>query len=297
MSPRVKNEKTALNENTAANIKALSYETGPIAEPLLPKVSRPEGTELQAVITVMKVCIGTGVLGLPYAIQQSGIVTGIVGLGCIAVWNIFMCKSLLQCQTTLVNSGVNLSSDNSIFSALARHALGPSGTRLLDFSLIVTTLGVCVVYQLSSGQLLDSAGLALVSSGWNTPLCTLLSGVVIYPLTLPTSLAFLSKAAVGAMLCLLVGFAVIFYDGASRGAGVPPLTTNMLFNNSLKGISVYFGIIAFSFGIPSMLFPIQTEMRNPEKIQTAVRHGLGGVFLVYALLGVIGRWNWFWGKV
>ena len=50
-------------------------------------VAASGATILQTTISVIKVCIGAGVLALPYAFSQGGLVVGSIGLSGIALWN------------------------------------------------------------------------------------------------------------------------------------------------------------------------------------------------------------------
>lgn len=153
---------------------------------------------------------------LPYAFQQGGLVVGLLGLVLVAAWNAFMCRCLLQCYAVLFRRGASMAHDKSLFSAVARHSLGLVGVRLLDFSLLFTLLGGCATYQITAGQLLDAAGLSIVSNPErNKTVWVLICACMIWPLTLPRSLRWLSGTASIALVWLFISFVIVFMDGAS----------------------------------------------------------------------------------
>lgn len=57
----------------------------------------------QTVVSLMKTCMGTGCLALPFAAQQGGIVLFCVGMVAIAVWNVYAVQRLVQCLQYVPN--------------------------------------------------------------------------------------------------------------------------------------------------------------------------------------------------
>jgi amino acid permease len=58
----------------------------------------------QTVVTLMKTCMGTGCLALPFAAQQGGIVLFCLGMVAIAVWNVYAVQRLVQCLQYVPNN-------------------------------------------------------------------------------------------------------------------------------------------------------------------------------------------------
>lgn len=55
-----------------------------------------EGTSTDTIMNIVNIAFGAGMLGLPYAIQGSGLVSGTFGLGVVLLWNFFCCSLLVE---------------------------------------------------------------------------------------------------------------------------------------------------------------------------------------------------------
>jgi proton-coupled amino acid transporter len=262
---------------------SINAEREPLLEHSLDAVPAPQGTGsvFHGTISVVKICIGTGVLALPYAFQQSGIITGVIVLAFVALWNAYTSSILLECATALRKRGISLQAERSTLSGIARHATGIWGVYLLDFSLFFTTFGVCTTYQITVGQLLSSAfeGLGMPYHPANQQLMMLAAAILIYPMTRLKSLEILAKTAGVALLSLFISFIIIFASGYEfpTAAQISPL----LYAKSINSFSIFFGIVVFSFGIPAAMFPIQEGMKDPSQFKRSLFAGLGVVYITY----------------
>lgn len=63
-----------------------------------------EGSSLDTTLNVVNIAFGAGMLGLPYAIQGSGFVTGVIGLGIVLVWNFVCCSLLVELRHELLQA-------------------------------------------------------------------------------------------------------------------------------------------------------------------------------------------------
>ena len=103
-----------------------------------------------ATLQLVKICIGSGVLALPYAFKSCGLTLALAVLLAVALWNCFTSHRLVRCAALLKDlppGPTDSGTCASTYSALAKAALGRTGVIVVDFSLIATLLGVCVVYQ------------------------------------------------------------------------------------------------------------------------------------------------------
>ena len=125
------------------------------AESLVEAFSPPKAdgaTVLQTTINVVKVCIGTGVLALPFTFAQGGILSSIVILLVVAKWNILSVNMLLDCEQYVLRlesisrrmRGVHLRdepvSNESPMSKISRYALGSAGVLLTESSIGIVSL-------------------------------------------------------------------------------------------------------------------------------------------------------------
>jgi amino acid permease len=162
-------------------------------DPELPLLDKEEASSASswgdvcvAYMNLVKVCIGAGVLALPYAFNQGGIILGSVGMTLIALWNYYTTCLLLKCKDRCKGAVLQLRKEkkaSSTFSALAYLALGgKTGTRLVDISLTLTLLGVGVTYQIQTGTLLNSCNF-MPPTPFHQKCWTLICTIVILPLT------------------------------------------------------------------------------------------------------------------
>lgn len=66
--------------------------------------SAGDGSSLDTILNVVNIAFGAGMLGLPYAIQGSGFVSGVIGLGIVLVWNFFCCTLLVELRHELLQA-------------------------------------------------------------------------------------------------------------------------------------------------------------------------------------------------
>lgn len=60
------------------------------------------GASVQATtINIVKVCMGTGILALPYAASCGGYLVYVAGLGLMYAWNIYSVERMLMCHSIL----------------------------------------------------------------------------------------------------------------------------------------------------------------------------------------------------
>lgn len=102
------------------------------------------------VINLMKTCMGTGTLALPYACQQGGLILHSVGLLGIAGWNLYSVHRLCQALGYLKadSNHPNIPPHGiSTFGKVAWFAFGQHGVHGLDFMLVILFLGIIVAYE------------------------------------------------------------------------------------------------------------------------------------------------------
>lgn len=115
--------------------------------------ARPRGqaTVGATVVNLMKTCMGTGTLALPFAAQQGGLFLNSVGLFGIAVWNLYsvdrLCRSIEYLESHEDLTTANLPRFvSSTFGKVAWFAFGEKGVHGLDGVLVLLFLGIIVAY-------------------------------------------------------------------------------------------------------------------------------------------------------
>lgn len=78
-----------------------------ISAPTTPADAATGGSSLDTILNVVNIAFGAGMLGLPYAIQGAGFVSGIVGMGIVLFWNFFCCSLLVQLRNEVLQARNN----------------------------------------------------------------------------------------------------------------------------------------------------------------------------------------------
>jgi proton-coupled amino acid transporter len=253
------------------------------------------GASLQGAATnLAKLCIGSGILALPFAVTKGGLLFSPLCIAVIAVWNGMSCRYMIECKYASEHKSFpdNLS---STYSRIAYCSAGWTGVYITDASIIITLLGVCVTYQITCTKLLEDffesmgGGFALVR---NTELALFTLVVLALPVLLIDDVAVLAPYSVAGLVMLLGGVAaIVLYGlvlfgpetlaGISAGANALPL-----FPASLTDFSTFIGISTFGVGVCSLVFPVEEGMKFRSEFGKAVSLALISVWATYSVMGV-----------
>jgi amino acid permease len=110
----------------------------------------------ESVVNIVKICIGTGMLALPYAVGESGVVAGAAGLALIGLWNLHASRRLC---------GLRVRLREETYATMAGRVFGPPAALIVDICSITTLLGVVCVYTITFAELLHDTPLALAPGG------------------------------------------------------------------------------------------------------------------------------------
>lgn len=255
----------------------------------------PGSSTFEAAVNLAKLCIGSGVLALPYASWKGGLLFSPIGIAVIAFWNYIACSQMIRCKRACSKytlwPGRGLS---STYSLIAYAGIGWPGVYTIDISIIITLLGVCISYQIAFASLVSDIPFIHLS---RTTL-SILSGLHVFPVSCAKDVGILSSYSLAGLVCLLMGIFVIICYGIwqfgaetigntgavalSDSSAVSPLT---YFPASLDDMTIYFGVTVFCFGLCSLTFPVEESMRNKKEIEKAVSWCLLFVLSVYTIVG------------
>jgi proton-coupled amino acid transporter len=250
-------------------------------------------TAMAAAINLAKLCIGTGILALPYATLKGGLLFAPIGIAFIALWNWIGCRQMIECKYA---SAFKAAPDglSSTYSRIAYCAGGWTAVYITDTSIIITLLGVCVTYQITFGRLLEDFFVShniLSVSAAKLSLATPIMLAV--PVLLTTDVSSLTHLSVAGIVCLLLGVAAIVYFGIwDYGSKVwnPQSTEDLqllvpLWPDSLDDVSTFIGVATFGFGICSLVFPVEESMRVKKDFDFATFMALTFVWFIYSIMG------------
>ena len=261
--------------------------------PLLPSVvkqvaanTQPNGgaSFLSTVINMMKTCMGTGCLALAYASQQGGLVLYVLGIVAIAGWNVVTADRLVRCLDLLHVVTTQVPPGASTLSKVAWYAFGPVGLHVVDGMVVCLLIGVLIAYVIAVVSFVGDTPLS-----YNVPVDAVVTGVAMWGLSLVPDFSYLAQASTLGLIVLAAAFVVIAAYGFADRAASPRLEEMdilELWPDSWIGVSHWFGIVVFGYGIVPLTYNFQESMAEPKRLVEATTVAVGLVAVIYLILGI-----------
>jgi len=247
------------------------------------------GTVFSGVLNLANTIIGAGLLGLPYAVANTGLVSGLflfIFCGGFAAFGLHLLGSLAR------------EFPDSSFYILAEKSI-PRYKFLVDLTVAVKCFGVATSYPIVVGDLMPPAmhyfgveGTLATRRFWIT--------VMMACLTVPTvafrKLDFLKYASSFSLICLAISVVVIFMyafddslDPCDGVEGKCPMEMRMAPKSGLKLLSV-FPIYIFGYTCHQNIFSISNELKNntPWRLNQVIIYAIGVCITCYALVAYVG---------
>lgn len=251
-------------------------------------------SDMDTLTHLLKASLGTGILAMPMAFSYAGLVTGIFATILTAIICTHCAYVLVKCAHTLYRR-TRKTQMNFAEVAESAFVLGPSWARpwaptmkhLINYGLFITYFGTCAVYtviiaenfmQLIQHYFKIEVDLRIFIAGLLIPLI-LLSWV--------PNLKYLAPFSAVANVFMGIGLLITFYYLTQD---MPPVSDRPLHTSLLK-IPPFFGIVIFAMEAIGVVMPLENAMKTPQHfigICGVLNRGMGGVTLVYILLGFMG---------
>uniref|UniRef100_A0A6J0UY92 Proton-coupled amino acid transporter 1-like n=1 Tax=Pogona vitticeps TaxID=103695 RepID=A0A6J0UY92_9SAUR len=263
-------------------------------------------TWLQTLIHLLKGNIGTGLLGLPLAIKNAGIVMGPISLLVIGIIAVHCMDILVKCahhfckkhQKPFVDYGdaVMHGLEASPVAWLRNHSIW--GRYLVGFFLIVTQLGFCCVYFVfladNLKQVISAANgttnncnsneTSLLAPTMSSQLYILCLLPFVILLVFIQNLKILSIFSMLANLLMLTSL-IMIYQYIVRGIPDP---SNLPLVAPWKTFPLFFGTAIFAFEGIGVVLPLENKMKTPQHFPIILYVGMAIVTMVYLSLGTLG---------
>lgn len=221
--------------------------------------------------TLLKAFVGTGIMFLPKAFRNGGILFSSITLIMVSIITSLCFRLLLQCRARYGGGG---------YGELGESIFGSKFRSLVLGSITLSQIGfVCAGIIFTAENLLSFADAIAVRSHIDQPFpkyaLIALQFIVLVPLALIRNISKLGPAALLADVFILIGLVYIWYYDIATLAERSIAPSVALFNPSAFTLTI--GSAIFTFEGIGLILPIQSSMKKPEHFS----------FLLYLVMFII----------
>ncbi|KAH8730853.1 transmembrane amino acid transporter protein-domain-containing protein [Phaeosphaeriaceae sp. PMI808] len=241
---------------------------------------RGDASQVKTFFTLLKAFIGTGIMFLPKAFKNGGMLFSAITLIVVSAVTALCFELLLSCRKQYGGAG---------YGDLGRSISGPKLRTLILVSITLSQLGfVCTGLIFTADNL--ASFLDAVTKTTDAPLSTnALIGIqliALIPLSFIRNISKLGPAALLADVFILIGLTYIYwYDLSwiSKMGGFHP--TIKLFNP--RDFTMTIGSAIFTFEGIGLILPIQSSMAQPEHFSKLLYMVMLIITVIFTSVGVL----------
>ncbi|KAH3901255.1 related to Vacuolar amino acid transporter 7 [Saccharomycodes ludwigii] len=228
-------------------------------------------------INLTKTIVGAGLLAIPYAFNQDGILIGSLLTILAAITTSYGLYLLGISSSTFLSDPRS----SSFFSLCA--ITYPNFTLLFDFAMFVQCYGVCLSYIVLIGDVFPSL------FGGDRSIWIYLSTLLVVPLSLLKNLdslrysSLVGLCAIAYLVCFIV--TKFFTDGITSTDAIHWITVN-----SFKGLFSSFSILVFAYTASMNMFSICNELQDNsiKNITRVINQSVGISCTLFLTVGILG---------
>ena len=227
--------------------------------------------------TLLKAFIGTGIMFLPKAFQNGGILFSSITLVTVSIVTTLAFHLLLKCRAKYGGG----------YGELGQAIGGPKLRKLILGSITLSQLGFVCAGTVFVADNLKSFVDAVSQPGgpFTTKVLIALQLVVLIPLAMIRNISKLGPAAMLADILILLGLTYIWYYDIASIANHGISDSVVLFNPSAYTLTI--GASIFTFEGIGLLLPIQSSMRKPEKFESLLYIVMTIVTVIFGSVGLL----------
>ncbi|CAB4286961.1 unnamed protein product [Prunus armeniaca] len=251
----------------------------------VPLLDKPAGASTaQTLGNIIVSVVGTGVLGLPFALRIAGWLAGSLGVIIAGLGTYYCMLLLVECREKLAS--VEDSANRKTYGDLGYGCMGRTGRYITESVILVAQCGGSVAYLVFVGQNLSSI---LNGYGFSVASCIFLLVPIEIGLSWIGSLSALAPFSVFASVCnLLAMLFVVKEDIQQAFEGEFSFSDRTAVTSSIGGLPFAGGVAVFCFEGFGMTLALEGSMRDKTSFPRLLGQALTGITLVYVLFGFAG---------
>mmetsp|Transcript_15290 Transcript_15290/g.33115 ORF Transcript_15290/g.33115 Transcript_15290/m.33115 type:complete len:550 (-) Transcript_15290:601-2250(-) len=226
--------------------------------------------------------IGSGVLGLPFAVKKVG-VAGAVMVMC------FVAGTSLHCMFLVADLKVFLTEERKklikTYGDIGYYAMGRLGSVLVDSFIVLTQTGFCIAYLIFISQTLHDLA-NQIGRGQLVMACVPLLVCASWLRHMKYFAPFSVVAEIANFAALISVYVFDFRILGGYSGAVPPVAE--VHTVIPSGIAFFFGVAVYCFEGIGMVLPIRNSMQKPEDFKKIWGAAMGIVTVLYLSFGLVG---------
>ncbi|XP_060877565.1 proton-coupled amino acid transporter-like protein pathetic isoform X1 [Metopolophium dirhodum] len=263
-------------------------------DPFLERNLEHPTTNGETLTHLLKASLGTGILAMPQAFQCSGLITGIFATVFVSFVCTFCSYSLVKCAHTLYRR-TRVTAMGYADVAEVAFANGPAWSRKFSsltrqsvlWLLFVTYFGTCSVYTVIIASNFEQLFAHHMGYALNLRYFIAMLLLPLILLSYVPNLKYLAPVSMVANLLMSVGLGITFYYTLN---GIPSISDRPAVG-SLETFPTFFCLTVFAMEAIGVVMPLENNMKTPRQflgVFGVLNVGMGGVTVVYILLGFLG---------
>ncbi|KAJ8118040.1 hypothetical protein ONZ43_g4075 [Nemania bipapillata] len=231
----------------------------------------------KAFFTLLKAFIGTGIMFLPKAFDNGGMLFSSITMVVVSVVTMMAFHLLLACRSRYGGG----------YGEIGEAISGPAMRNLIMSSIVLSQLGFVCSAMVFVAENLTSFFKA-VAPGENPispAMLILIQVLVLIPLSYIRNMAKLGPTALLANIFILIGVSYIYYYDIAHIAAEGINPTVVRFNPSKYTLMI--GSAIFTFEGIGLILPIKSSMAKPERFEWLLAAVMFLITIVYTAVGVL----------
>ncbi|XP_014243772.1 proton-coupled amino acid transporter-like protein CG1139 [Cimex lectularius] len=269
-------------------------ENGEEYDPHLHRQVEHPTTNFETLVHLLKGCLGTGILAMPDAFKNSGLVVGtvgtvLIGFVCTYCLHVLIRSQYILCKKLRVPL---LTYPESMKIALEQGPnflkfLIPIAAPLVDIFITLYQLGICCVYVVFVAESVKE----IADFYWTELDVRVWMMIILIPLiaiNLIRNLKLLAPFSSLANVITFIGLAIILYY--IFWPEFPSPSTVEAFGK-VRNYALYFGTVLFALEAVGVVVALENNMKNPKAFGGyfgVLNQGMGLVTFMYMFVGFVG---------